>query len=613
MKTDTRLRAHHPGETLHRQAAETKRRALDKSVSEEAWQTLIAPLSDLVVARIEGGANPSAVYPTDGDARFREDFEHVRGLILEDRPVHCKGDLGHLLIQRLAALLAVRLPGGVAQWTKAAAFFKVSANWASFLESIPAEKIESWSGELIDCKLPLSDCFDGVDVTLNQLAATASGDEKDPLEKLWERKRMADYCRLSHKCEVRSVLLSRLPPTNWLHWLEGLPHPAIQLVALNTVKDLDFLETILGEMTLGRPSVRSDDLLFLSVVWRMIRLWEDIDDGIDQMIRQKFDESKEFKNQWESDDLPKRVKGLVTLLESSKEGLEVASLLLRHISPYRGPRFEILASRDQLRDELLSLFERREMELEATGLLRRPTVTSLTAAAVLAIRRPNAERLNTVLRNYEKWLAHADYVWYQKFEAHDKELLETLSDVLARSVEQLAVARSLIDAIREPAQGWKFDYTLWLRSVSRLSHALVVVSLAAVRTAADEGRGEKSSDLMDLAWNEFHSIIEHGLAEPRRDELASPLEYVWSCAGKTFDGGDDEIIRAIRIFGHPELVLCAACNLAAHGGLSEKTKLVVKEEMDHLIEFYRRDRKFSTDDEARTRKELGKLVVRNKA
>lgn len=165
----------------------------------------------------------------------------------------------------------------------------------------------------------------------------------------------------------------------------------------------------------------------------------------------------------------------------------------------------------------------------------------------------------------------------------------------------------MIEVVQEPTQGWKFKYDRWLRSLSRLSHALVVVSLAAVNAAEDGGRGEKSSGLMELAWNEFHSMIEHGAVGARRNELAAPLAYVWCCAGKAFDGGDDEIIRAIRIFGHPDLVTCAAGNLAVYGELSERILQVVEREIDLLIEFYRRDRKFSPDDERRIRGLLNTL------
>ncbi len=606
MKTDPRLRPRHPSRALHEQRVEAKRQALENSVSKEAWQAMIAPLSDLLVARVEGSANPDTVYPIDGDARFKEDFGHVRDFILEDRPLHCEGDFGHVLIRRLAGSLAVRLPGDIDTWTKAAALFNLSANSASFLDLVPADRIEARIGDMINGQLPLSDCFDGFDVTPDKLTEPLADDGKDALEQIWELKRMADYCRLSHECQVRSELLSLSSPANWSHWLEGLPHPVVQLVALDAVEDLEFMEAVLGEMILGLPPGQSDDLLFLSVVWRTILLWEEIDDGIDQMLRKDFDGASEVLNQWKSDDLPQRISGFVSLLESSEEGLKVTALLLRHISPFRGPQFKIMTSRDQLRDELLSLFERRDIELEATDLLRRPSVTSLTAAAVLAIRLPTPDRLNTVLRSYQEWLASTDYVWHGTFKAHDKELLGTLSAVLAKSVEPMAIARFLIDAVREPAQGWKFNYDRWFKSVSKLSHVLVVVSLAAV-TTADEGIGEDYSVLMELAWNEFHSMIEHGLTEPRRNELASPLAYVWGCAGKTFDGGDDEIIRTIRILGHPELVLSAACNLAVNGGLSKKTKLVVEKEIDRLIEFYSRDREFSSDDEARIRTELGKL------
>lgn len=609
MKTDPRLRPHHPGEIRYLKEVEAKRQTLEHSVTEGTWRELVEPLSELVVARIEGSAIPNTVYPTFCDDRFKEAFEQVRDLILEGQPVHCDGDFGHVLIKHLAHSLSVRLLEGVDPWTKAAAFFKVSTNWASFLESIPAERIDSQIGDLIDCQLSVRDYFDGIDVTVDQLAVAVLDEEKDALEQVWNHKRVADYCGLSHECQVRSVLLGRSSPANWSHWLEGLPHPVIQLVALNTVEDLDFLEAVLEELTFDRPSVRSDGLLFLSVVWRTICLWEDIDDGIDQMSRQNFDGSKEVRNLWESDELPIRIQRLVSVLESIEEGLEVGALLLRHISPFRGPQFKVLPSRDQLRDELLSLSERSIMALETSCLLRRPSVTSLTAAALLAIRLPTAEHLNAVLRSYEEWLTSTNYVWHRKFEDPDKELLQTLSAVLAKSLEPLTHAHCFIDAVREPAQGWKFNYDRWLKSVPKLCHGLVVVSLAAVKTADDEGRGEKSSALMGLAWNEFHSMIEYGIAESRQDELASPLAYVWCCAGKTFDGGEEEITQAICIFRHPELVLCAVANLAVYGKLSEKIKQVVSEEMDRLIKFYRRDRKFSVDDEVRIRKELGEILL----
>ncbi len=135
-----------------------------------------------------------------------------------------------------------------------------------------------------------------------------------------------------------------------------------------------------------------------------------------------------------------------------------------------------------------------------------------------------------------------------------------------------------------------------------------MIALAACDVVDQEGRGEKSADLMGLAWREFHAIIEGAPVDLTPTQIHSPLAYIWRCAGKALASGDHELSVAMRMLEDPELVLVAAENLEANGGLSDTIRNVVREQSESLLAFYHHARNFAKDKEGDIRQALSKLI-----
>lgn len=595
MRRDPRIRPRSPSEISHRERLIEHRQLLERTISDEAWEALIPPLVGFALATITGSPAPEISFPANGDLRVKDHFETVRDTLLERKAFISDEDFGCILVRRIAKSLADILPADVNSWVKAAALFRYCENWADFIDSIPTESIENRLADLTSPPPRMSDCLEeGEQVFRDQVDPEIPAGGTDPLEVVWQIKRTADYRGLEDECQVKSVVLRRTSPVYWSRWLEALPETIVQLVALNGIEDLEFLNTVLVGLS-NRATAGPEDLLFLSVVWRTVSLWEEIDDGISQAERQNFEGSAVIRDQWLSTELPRLTRDLVSHLGSFPGGVSTAALLLRHVSPFRGPQFLKLPSRDCLRNELLALFQRRADSVRDIGLLDRPSAKGLTVAGYLALNHSSPEQLPFVFDAYSDWICNEDYIWHQRFEEPDKELLGILAAVLAKSSTPIENAQSLIQRVKRSPQGWNFSYASWLKSVSKLSHVLVVIALAADSVVREEERGHKSASLMKLAWDEFHSMFEQGFTELRKENISSPVAYIWACAGSAFEGGDTEFARSIRILGDPTLVVLAAQNLSVHGGLTEVTRAVAEDEINQLIQFYRHARNFSAE------------------
>ncbi len=608
MKRDSRLRLDTPEVFLYREQQKALRRELDESVSAGIWRTMISPLVNLILSKIRGaGEAPVPEFPADGDARFKEVFESARALIIDFRPLHFDEHTGIVLVRRVAAATAIQLPADVGMWMKAATLFEVSEDWASFRDSIPVSSIESKIEDLIESPANLQECFHSADVTPEHLV---SG-EKQPAKEMWERvddrSRLAELCFLAHRCKVSCELLYRSSVANWSRWLANLPHPVIQMIAMDRVSELDYLEAVLKEV-LGWHPARTDDLFLLALVRRILDLWTEIERSFEKTARERPDDAAAVRKPWESTELPARIERVVALLGESDYGVRTAAILFERLSPFQGALSERIVCLDRFRIAILTLFVGRGVDWDTTALFQHPSVSSLTSAAALASRLPSEKGFCSVLKRYQAWLIDSKHIWYESFKPYDEELLASLAAVLAKSDDPVGKATRILDAVREPSQGWKASHDRWLQSLPKTTHAVTMIALAACDVVDREGRGEKSADLMGLAWREFHAIIEGAPVDLMPIQIRSPLAYIWGCAGRVLAGGDDELSVAMRMLEDPELVLVAAQSLEANGGLSDPIKNVVREQSESLLAFFHHVRNFANDKEGPMRRTLAELM-----
>jgi hypothetical protein len=609
MRIDSRLRLGRRESDRYWETIETQTGEFDRSVDEESWQRVVDPLVALVIGKLDGNAMDELQFPEGGDASLEEAFITVRDRILKFRGLCCSEDPSErALIKRLARGCARELPSDLEKWIQAEVLFHTSLNGAEFLKSIPANQIEDQMKSLVQATATLQNGLTEPDLSEEFLSGIDSRLANDRVERALKLRRESDQGWLGSRCRIISALLDR-SPANWFRWLDILPHPLIQQIALNSVEDLDFLDGLL-ERKLADQTAGAEDLLLPSIVWRIVWLWEEIERALDDMIRTNGEGAAELRSHWVEIELPMRVRGLRDRLESQGQGIEIAGFILRYLTTFRGPQFADFQCLSQFREELLSLFGERNETESSTILLPNCTKASLIAAGVLAIRQPSPGRLTSVLHSYRQWLESAVQVWYGTFEADDKELLGVLAGVLALHDDPLQVAREIIESVVQPSEGWHFNYEGWSRSVSQLSHALVLISLAAVRIIDERGRNQNSSELMDFAWNQFHSMIQNGSLGPRRSEVGSPTVFIWACAGRALDGLDEKAARAIEVFEDPRLVLSAAENLKLNTEVfSDSLKRAVQQEAERLLTFFHHARNFAAKEEGPLRERLVKLVA----
>ena len=606
MKKDSRLRSNTAGGLLYWERQKVRRQELDASVPANIWEIMVRPLVKLLVSKISNAEALAPKFPPNGDLRFQEAFESTRALITDFHPLHFDDDHGSVLVRHVAAAAAIELPLDADIWVKAAMLFNVSEDWAAFLDSIPVRSIESKIDELVESPVNLQDCFHSVNVTPEHLV---SG-EKQPTGEMWDRvtdrKKLADYCSLGHQCEVRCEILYRSSVANWVRWIVNLPHPVIQVIAMEKVCDLDFLEAVLEQVLNWHPS-RTDELFLLALIRRLLDLWTEIESGFEKKVRERLDDAAEMKGAWESE-LSVRIERIIGLLARNEYGVTTAGVFFERLSPFRGPLFERIACLDSFRNAILSFFVGRGVDWDSTLLFQHPAVPSLTSATALVLQLPSEKGFCFVLERYLTWLSNSEYIWYESFKPHDKELLAGLAAVLAKSDDPIGKATNILDAVREPSQGWKMSLDRWLQSLPKSTHAIVMIALAASSVVDQEGRNEKSAALMGLAWREFHEIVEGSPVELAPNQICSPLAYIWGCAGKAFAGGDEERSFAVRMLEDPELVLIAAKNLEANGSLSDTMKDVVWEHTESLLVLFHHARNFAKEREGPIRQELAELI-----
>ncbi len=409
MKRDSRLRMDTREVLLYRERRKARRRELDESVSADIWRIMINPLVDFILSKIRGAGEASVPeFPTDGDTRFKESFESSRALIVDFRPLHLDEDVGIVLVRRVAAATAIQLPADVGMWMKAAMLFEVPDCWASFVDSIPVNSIESKIEDLIESPADLQECFQGADVTSEHLKA----EENQPDEEIWDRvtdrRRVANLCFLGHRCQVSCEILYRSSVTDWSRWLANLPHPVIQIIAMDRVSDLDYFEAVLKEV-LGWHPAGIDALFLLALVRRILDLWTEIERGFEQMARERPEDAAAVREPWASTELPARIERIVTLLGENDYGVRIAAIFLERLSPFQGALPNRIACLDRFRNTILTMFVGRGVDWDTTTLFQHPSVPSLTSAAALVSSLPSEGflfRLRTLPGLADRFEAH---------------------------------------------------------------------------------------------------------------------------------------------------------------------------------------------------------------
>ena len=608
MKRDSRLTARSQDRERYCAAIEARTSEFDRSISEDEWQRVVDPLAALVLECIGGESVAEPDSPIFGNESLENAFKEVRDRILAFRGLCYSEEIpGIALIKRLAKTVAVRMPANLSSWLKVEELFHSSLNGAGFLDSIPTESIEDQVEELVRSTSTFQSGLTEPDTGESYLSEVSSQPSQDRVDRALKFGWTANRGWIGAKSRIVSELLYRSSHSNWLRWFESLPHAVIQQIVLNSIKDLEFLDALL-EQKLNDRSPDHEDMLLPSIIWRIIGLWKEIEREINELVRVDFESAREMQSHWKGSELPARTSRLRALLESSHPGLEVAALFLRYLTPFCGPQLSEFSCIGQMRDQLFTLFEGRNQDDDILGLLVNPSKTSLAAAGVLAIRQPSPKRIDAVVEAYRSWLSAIDNAWYGRFGPEDRELLGVLAGVLARVPEPLDFARSIVDLVSEPSEGWKFNYDQWSRSVSRLSHAFMLISCTAVRIIDESGSDQRSVELMDLAWNGFHSMVENGSLEPRRGELQTAIAYIWACAGRALEDPKKKVLPAIKVFGDPRLALCAAENFKANGSISGVCWDSIRVEVEELLSFFHHARNFAADEEGPLRQRLLELT-----
>jgi hypothetical protein len=117
-----------------------------------------------------------------------------------------------------------------------------------------------------------------------------------------------------------------------------------------------------------------------------------------------------------------------------------------------------------------------------------------------------ASRFDAVLDAYSTWLASEDFYWASPLDGHDREVVDAVALVLARTPAVVVEARKLFATAQRPPQGWGFDLDVWFKTVPRVAHVLIVIAAAAAG-ALNGGSALEAADLMDLAWSELDLLL----------------------------------------------------------------------------------------------------------
>lgn len=614
MKPDSRLQIRSSSERGHRERFRSQQREFEKSVGEDTWQRMIGPLVDFALRRMAGSEEGELAFPADADDRLREDFASVQGAIARWRPLHSMEVAGTVLIRRFARSMATRVPAEPASWIRASVLFSTSKEWASFFDAIPADAITGCLEELTHSPANVADCIYGLDLTSEHFINIGAQAIEVDWAKTSQLIQFASHCILHLACKVRFELLSGLPVGHLIRWLLNLPHPVVQVVALNYVRDPDFLEALVEVATMLPPSP-SRDLLLLLLMRRNLQLWTEIERKILDAPRRLAplrDEDREIlkwmKANWISDEMPRRSLSLVSRLERGRDSIAVAGIVLRHLVPFQGAFSEEVKCLKSFRRDLLGLFRRCGPDGVVENCVANPTTTGLAAGALLVLDNPSQQRFEQILSGYRQWLRATRQPWYRTFGPLEDEMVRSLATALAQIEDAPTVSEGLIASVRQPSQGWKFEYQRWSRSLPAVTHVIVVVALAASCIVENEGRCERSARLMELAWTEFQALVEGAPTDFRPEQIASPVAYVWVCARKALESGESRLEEAVESLDLPELVLLAANNLRNNGGLWDSMKATIRRVVESHLSFREHDRNYPASRIAELTRELDELL-----
>lgn len=579
MSRDARLHFD-PTTRRYHEAVDAKESELDASIPQTAWDAMLGPLSVAVLARARNQTIGSVSFPGQGDERCRVAFELLLARLQSGTTQAAQDPMDPILERRLAAYVSARVPANADVLYQTASLFHDWKARRKFSDGVPVAIIEQCFLELARPPTDPARCFESFGGLRDDLAAVVlTLDErrkKEGDEWIWLSvvERYADEAHLSPEYSLRSELLARAGPAEWLTWAAHLPHAVFAAIAVNDVDDLDFIERLLEHCHEAAASEEARRLVLVLLIRRAIQLWDQVDRsltrvaaltyGIEEADRTEY---QQWRDAWSGAELKDRASRVADILASSSDGVDAAFITARHLREH-GALMPAVASpvRKTFRDELLPRLAQLDLDATTRKLLGVPPVSAgLLAAALLTSRSPSDQRVKATLDGYAAWLSSESFFWKSPLESHEREVVDAVALVLAHAKAPTEEAKTLLARVGTVSQGWGFDLDAWFDAVPKTAHVLIVAACAAA-DALNRGRANDATDLMELAWSGLDSLIRDAPMGITDGRVWSAIAYVWAHASRVFQGAGARIGAALVRFDDIRMMISAAQNFTSNAG-----------------------------------------------
>ncbi|WP_395848561.1 hypothetical protein [Cystobacter fuscus] len=596
MKKDPRLEFQQPWEL--RRLAEVAQADADVRAlhPDSEWSTLVAPLVRLV-RRLAAGETMLVAPPVPSglSPALATPWKTLTSMLLSGEFHGSTEKEVRVLVERLCVALAADPGLGLAEWLRLSQELDRVDGGIIFLDQLTLDLLRAHEQELqilpahtsplelLSTHGPLSEPGVG-ERYLGEFSERerASTDRWDWLTQV---KRATD-CFFQDPLRRQVHLLDRLGGRHWLQFMRALPHTLLRVASLYwTLQSPDvaheMVELSIEEAVDGEP-VHEEVLVLL--VQHTFKLWNHIHRNlveaasgrflVDSESPESIERARAAEKDWRERELPERAQALAGCLlrRGAKDtGLKVGALALRHLfvrthqEPYREPESETTPI---IRAALVQGFATsgRSLSEIVSAILGTQTIKPALLSAACVVEDLSSfselervEQAERIWNAYGQQLETEDYFLNGPLEADEQQLALALGSMLARQLAPETNFAARFVSVRRPAEGWKADYSQFLRTIQNVLHLLIVGAMASTYC---KQRGQSGQALFRLVWDKLHSWLRTPLPGTTDDNVQRALAHVWArlwvMEGPTATG---MALAALRRLDHLEWLLLVAKNL----------------------------------------------------
>jgi len=338
---------------------------------------------------------------------------------------------------------------------------------------------------------------------------------------------------LKSSMRVRQDLIQRLGWDEWLLWVSNFPLIYLKQAAIFNIDDLDIITKLVAQVSnMEKIESANKMILIVLLIKRYLAIGEIIQRNLHYAIsRVELDTGKvdyrEKLKKWEEDESYERINSILDEIN-----FEMMLSIFNHLKVENEKKHVIL---NKLRDLLITKIAKKceTSDCYKKLLLELDTQTKLLNATILFFcLKDNQEFIQELSKlifdGYVKLLISEKFFWHGNFnyESDEGKLLWYLAGVFSHRSDPYKILNSIVEKVLINEGGWKYSYDEYLKSITKVTHCLIVGTMMAEWMNKNENI-EEAHNLYAFIWELTHKWI-RGIFDDRNEKVTALLISLWA-------------------------------------------------------------------------------------